>query len=775
MAVIPFTEKMAEEILGAEISATRFERLCIDVYSELDQRQYVPTSGSWDLGIDGRSTMLQDYEIAPKICCSLVNRVTDKARHDLQRIAANSTIKALRFCSTQPLSEYAIKGIKDELNAIVPGMESVVVDGIRQITSLLANHERFARLFQKRYSGELGNLHAALGEADDRPGEIQATGMRIALTTQFTGDGDELRADIISNLILTALTGKQDLNPALIANGVSQHLHLNKVIHLSYLQPMLDKLAKDGLISTTTTGYSLTENGKRAVKDRTEAGMTKLVQGQKIIREAIKELSGQTLSEGNFNKTWRILQEGIAEMFYQNGMEIIEAIASIGQDDRKVQDTPSLSESIHELGNRVKASALGGPFAEDIGQAVIDMLHDKTSPAFDWLTQVALAYVAICSLGLDPEAQDQVVKRLREVDLFLDTDIVLSFLSIGEADNKTIETVIGEWRRIGGSLYVAIPVLEEVAYHASISENDLQEVFHQLGDYSDTEAWRLITNAFVRGYRVAARGKYSMKTWRTYISNFRGTNEKDYSKIEADLEGNGIRTVAEEAIDDAVAKDFGDLIAKEKAQGIPEDERALLTRVVDKSHRDGRLMAILMKQRAAKRGMGGTAILVSSSSHLRRFADSRKELEGSGKPVMPVGAVAYLLSFVPGVKLSLASLQKLLFDPGTGDRLLSLQRIALRILYDSEQFSVPFARRARLQREMVNKMTQIADESGKQAWEITEEIIRKRGPEQREVVTTIIADALDVIAIAKVEQEVINLKAQLSRLEQENDRLRRKK
>jgi hypothetical protein len=115
------------------------------------------------------------------------------------------------------------------------------------------------------------------------------------------------------------------------------------------------------------------------------------------------------------------------------------------------------------------------------------MVHDKALPTFEWCTDLCACYVTICSLGLDPAAQQAILARLRNIDLILDTDIVLSYLSEGENDHEAIETIVKGWRRIGGQIYVTLPVLEEVSHHAAISKNDFTKCTHiqrkMHGDY----------------------------------------------------------------------------------------------------------------------------------------------------------------------------------------------------------------------------------------------------------------------------------------------------
>src|SRR5262245_18764573 len=109
----PFTRDMAEWILSANMDPIRFESFCVDLFTELDSLYYVPTSLSWDLGRDGRPIAMIAREDTPFICCSLRADVPEKIVEDLERLQENAEVTALRFCSSQKVSEQGREGIKN--------------------------------------------------------------------------------------------------------------------------------------------------------------------------------------------------------------------------------------------------------------------------------------------------------------------------------------------------------------------------------------------------------------------------------------------------------------------------------------------------------------------------------------------------------------------------------------------------------------------------------------------------------------------------------------
>ncbi len=499
MASVGFTDSMARNILTNENNSTRFETFCCAVMSLEDGTKYMPTSTSWDLGRDGRPIGRHFGGAVDFIACSLREDVTLKIKEDVTRITENADLTALRYCSSQPLSEDRIEKIKAEIQEQWPSITDLHVDGSIQLSELIVRDEQYADLFNRFYGNELNALKTALATGASGAQSHHLLGMRIALTTQLSHSGDKLRSEVMSNLILTALSSG-DKSQAILAKNISEQLHLGSVISPAYVSHNIQELIKSKHVELRDSAYGLTPDGRKAIEELTARGSENLTEGQKLIRQALEELVGRQVSSDDYSKVWRVLQDGISEMFFKNGINVIAAVSSLATQDAQVSDCPDLSSMVSALGKKVEIALLGGPIAQDIGQAVVDVFHDKRTPAFEWLTTLCASYVAMCSIGLDPTSQQAIVGRLKTLDLLFDTDIVLTLLCEGEPENKTVSDALSAWKRVAGRVFIAIPVLEEVAYHAFISENDFREVFHQLPDYSELDAGRYITNAFVRTY-----------------------------------------------------------------------------------------------------------------------------------------------------------------------------------------------------------------------------------------------------------------------------------
>lgn len=232
----PFLEAWVSSIIQDDVQSSRFERFCVDLFSIVDDEEYVPTSVSWDLGKDGRSARLSDD--TPILCASLRGDVSSKAKSDLQRLQETSPPKKLRFCSSQKISENRREQVTKELKALCPNLEVTAVDGIDQLAPLAHRHPA---PFLAWYKNELDNLRLALAQTVDGGAETEITGMRIALTTQLSSDAQAFREDLLENLTLTAVTSK-GVPLASISNKISMQLHLGRKIPESYFVTTIDRL-----------------------------------------------------------------------------------------------------------------------------------------------------------------------------------------------------------------------------------------------------------------------------------------------------------------------------------------------------------------------------------------------------------------------------------------------------------------------------------------------------------------------------------------------------
>lgn len=759
MSTLDFTLSMAEHILEHDDNPVRFEKFCNDLFSEVDGAQYVPTSRTHDLGRDGRATTLKSGPNQVLLCCSLRDDIEEKATQDLQRIAENAKPQTLRMCFSKRVSESQRQAISKRAAGLIPSVTALFVDGQAQIATLAFRHPTALR---HRYRGELELLRSVLlADADDE--EAQVMGMRIALTTQLHDDAQTLRDEISRNLVLNALRSGRPLNLALIVKSLSDSLHLSRQIRAECVRPTVDQLVASGHLAVADGKYAITESGRQELRERTDQGSRTLLDGRQKVKSTVRSLLGEDLSEEEFSHLWKILQEGLANLFMSNGIQIIEAIASILHEDSPVSAHAHLEEGISELAGRVAGTKIGGPRATDIAQAVRDMFHETESYAFEWLTSLCSVYIGVCSLGLEPFAQREVINRLREIDLLFDTDVILSLLAEAEPHHRAITDIVRTWRRINGRTCVSESVLQEAASHAWISQFSYDNCRDLFPTLSDSDAPHLVDNAFVRAFRKVARGRFGQSQWKRYIGQYIGTDQEDYSRILEQLREEGFQFVPEEDIDLKLANEVA--LAVRDAKSFQREEMLTSWYESGMAERDGRLVALLERMRKRARvGGGGTAVVLSSSKTLRVGCQSFRERLGDPAPVIPLGPLGYLLGLTPGVTIGLGSLQKVLFDTGWSERVSGLEALAMRVIKASSQYSIPWSRRGALRREVRNSIAKYASERNQEPRQFEKQLIRD-AKEQPAALAQVIAEAVDKLAPSRHEKEIDELKARIRELE----------
>lgn len=351
-----------------------------------------------------------------------------------------------------------------------------------------------------------------------------------------------------------------------------------------------------------------------------------------------------------------------------------------------------------------------------MGLAILDMLTERSSRAFDWFTKVAERFVILCSLGLEATSGEEVRQVIRSHEVILDSDIILSYLCDAETDHGKAKDLLSRWVQLGGRLLVSPVVLEEVAYHAWIAERDFQETEYLLGKLHRFELGRYIRSAFVRTYHALEK---TPQRWPIYIGQYRGNSKGDYSKILSILRQRLKVETLPESYDEKLRGEMTAYLMTAARDVYKEAEQ--LEDVSYKVDRDGRLMASIAAARSSQERMGsGGPIVLLSSSHLLRRAENRfRQQFGEARVLLSIGALSYLLTAIPDSALGADSLRRALFEFGGTAHLKDPERRALRIIRATELYDIPWAGRKLLQANLTREIRSDAEKRG-----ITEDSLR---------------------------------------------------
>jgi hypothetical protein len=306
---------------------------------------------------------------------------------------------------------------------------------------------------------------------------------------------------------------------------------------------------------------------------------------------------------------------------------------------------------------------------------------------------------------------------------------------------------------------VSPPVLEEVAYHAHIAENDYQRTKQLAGKLDPEEMLHYTDNAFVRAFLSLTSDP---RKWNFYKSQFVGYTARDYSRILGNLQDELMVQILPATFDDNLAREISDYSRELAGHGKAE---VIYERDVGKAGRDGQLLASIAFGRRAQREAGSDRVLVllSSASRLRR-ADRRFRVQfGAPEVVISPRALTYMMALVSEIGLGAGSLRQALFDFGEAAHLSDIQRLALRVIRGSTHYDFPWAKRRRLQEELESVLRQEADKQG-----ISQEAAREK---------FLAADASiepDEVIVAALERMALHTKAedQLTRASWEIRRLK---
>jgi len=737
-----------------ETSPIRFEKFCIDVLTEAEGIQMLPTSRSWDRARDAKA--LQNIaNQTPVLCASLATDIDTKVRNDLQRLGKTTEVQALFYCSAVQLSEHAVDKLEAAIRNLLPTLGSVQVLGAIQLLELAERNETITR---KHYEAEIRSVEQALTSEPALDDETQSIGLRLALTTQTGEDAHQLRSDLAKRLVAEALATSNHQTAEDIAASVSKRLHLPRPMSASFVSDILTQMEAAGLLTVKKREATLTTKGKSFAKEIPEEASEKLLEGRAAVYDAILRLSGHRLSDDIYNQVWDCLQDGLADLFCSHGSSVVAMVHGIlaGDGDGPRGEERALLEGV---GDKVAALFVDSTRGSEVRQAVIDMFSERDTEAFRWLTRTCLVYVMVCSLGLEALSATQVKKALNGVKLVADSDVVISLLCEGERNHHEMVRLVQGWRSLGGQLLAAPAVLEEVSLHAAISEYDYRAMEDRLDQMSDDDADHLIGNAFVRTFRSFGGGHRGRNKWQQYVRQFRGEEELDYANIlEIIRDEYGFELLSDASETEAgFERQVVDFAAKRAAADSDCEPQELDPKTRGKCERDGKLIGAVHSARQAARrgGIGGTTLILSSAGTLRAAGHEFREKLGRPDLVVTGAALGFLLALAPGVHLGLGSLRALLFDHSLAAKLTPLQRFAYRVIEASDEYNVPWARRATLQRELRERILSDAKARGEGAQQLQDKVLNYDDVEYSAAVVGSVLDGMAVTAdtVAELQTE----------------------
>lgn len=695
---------LAEIIIENEKNDYRFEQFTREICGKHEGTDFVPTSQSWDLGRDARSTAAGKGSHRALICSTLNKDVNTKVDNDLLRVTATSSPDRLVYCSSQKLSEQAVDDVTKMVRRHVAN-GSVLVLGSIQLGTLA---ERYPIIFEKHYQAEIQAIRSTILSTPANDGST-TRGLRLAMLAFGSSEGATLRGEILRNSVLEMFADDKTHTVRQITEDFSRDLGLIRPLRAELVTKVVAGEEERGTIRRERETWIITEVGRRELKARPVEAATHLLEGRQVIREKLESLIGHTIAESQFQQLWAGLMDFLAGLLYENGLAVIRAVDQLIARTHDSTEEPNLRDLLLAGIHRTVSVISTPELRETVGLAILDMLTERSGPAFDWLTKVAERFVILCSLGLEATSSEEIRQVLRSHQIIIDSDIILSYLCEGEPEHERARDLLTRWLQMGGRLLVSPVVLEEVAYNAWISERDFRETENLLGKLRRFELTRYIRSPFVRTYHVLEK---KPDRWQTYIGQYRGDSQGDYSKILSILRGRLKVETLPEAYDENLRKGVTDYLmacAREKDKGAEQLEDTGY-----KVSRDGKLMSSIAHARLSqeKMGTGGPIVLLSSSYYLRRAENRFRSQFGTGRVLVSIGALSYLMASIPDSGLGADSLRRALFEFGKTAHLKDVEQRALRIIRATELYDIPWAERKVLETKLTAAIRAEAEKRG---------------------------------------------------------------
>jgi hypothetical protein len=749
-------DALAELILVNERSDYRFERFCLDIVGKHEGITYVPTSQSWDLGRDARSTSRGRGSHANILCATLNENLDAKVEADLLRVTALASPDRLVYCSSQKLSEHRIDDITAIIRRHAPNGSILVLSAI-QLSQLALESQG---IFEKYYRSELQEIRTTI--LSESPSGAPSNGLRLALLTFGSEEGADLRHEVLHATLLDKLSLTDSQTAQQICKAFSQDLGLPRVLPDTFLFHVLNQAKDDGDVERTTDGWRLTPAGKEKQSALPIEAVQHLLEGRRIIRASLEVLLGKSFSNTQYSALWTGLVDTLGAMFHANGLEIVKGVEQVisgaGATDQPLDLKKLLENGMARSVSVIKTVEL----REATYRALLDIFTERQGDGFTWLTRVAERFVTLCSIGLEDSSGKALRETLTAQRVVLDSDIILNFLCKAEPNHAASKDLLVGWLNIGGKILVSPVVLEEVAHNAWISDNDFKSTQEFIGKLSYFELTRYIKNPFVRTFHTL---NAPAEQWPMYIGQYKGNSAGDYTKmlllLRQRLKVEMLPTTYDETLKDQIIA-----YIRQLPTSVGSDAEHLED-VTFKIDRDGRLLASIAsaRTRSDNAGFDDPIVLLSSSGTLRATELKFQEELGNARLVLNKRAFSYLLASVPQSSLGADTLRRALFDFGSHGRLRSHDRKALRIIHSTRMYDMPWAERVTLRQQLSKAIKKEADRRGLTRRQVQEQIANSVVPD---MTASIIVEAIQSMAIpTAVERELAESRRRVAELEQE--------
>jgi hypothetical protein len=345
------------------------------------------------------------------------------------------------------LTEHRIDALTREIRTYLPHASIGVLSAIQ----LAPITEKHPEILGNHYPAEIELIKSRLLAFHGTTETVEQRGLRLALIAFGSEDAVALRRTISTRAVLEVLRSySRGASLQEIAEHLSGDLRLPKVLDAAYIAAVLDDATKAGLTISRSGMWLITALGQCEAEHVPAEAARELLNGRSVIRAQLESLTGIRMSEQQFETIWVTLLDFLSELFYSNGIAVIDAINEfLTAHETGKTENKSLERLLEEGAGRIRARMTIPGVAEDVEQGIRDIFTLHSGPAFEWLTRVCERFVALCALGLESSSAGEIRASLSRYQLVLDTDVVLTVLCAGEPGYVARRDLLARFRQNG--------------------------------------------------------------------------------------------------------------------------------------------------------------------------------------------------------------------------------------------------------------------------------------------------------------------------------------
>jgi hypothetical protein len=515
-------------------------------------------------------------------------------------------------------------------------------------------------------------VHRQRESVDRAPQPSIRLGLRILLATQLEQDAAALRQGILSGLVLQATKRSGVTSQIQVLAAVAEAIGLHRPIQRSYLDQTLRQLQEEGYIEVAANGdIRRREKAFGQMAEAADRAALRAVKGFCAFRQSLSHHFGDEISEQDFKRIWRAVQEGVVKLFQEYGGEFVEFVHALSASSGAVfsfQNQTPLHEQLQKIARCVDGLTLSISAPKELrrlARVLPEALVDSSFGVLEWLGQLCLAYVSACSLGLHPDALKRVEVRLRTWDVIPDTHIILSLLGRGESDHQDTVCLLQWWLQAGGKLLAIDPILSETRRHAGMAASMNKRWKDQCGRRRPGDT-KVKTdppqkNVFLRSAVAIYKDKLGPTGAERYIQQFLGRGDEDVTNIRRILESEfGFTTSPVLPLDDVLVENVYQQFAVTRLDGEYDYEHSRRNAEARCRH-DAQALAYLAAYRESLKGTNRVAVILSHSTSLLKIHDAFHAALGFASPSIAPDRLMFAVSLCPGAPFTMRSLQATLF------------------------------------------------------------------------------------------------------------------